>query len=73
MEITGYPGSIRRTGAGPEDLRITGYHARTREGRDMAADLVVQPVYPGEILTGEFRGPLGIGQCRLAAELGVPP
>lgn len=38
----------------------------------MAADTVMAPVHPGEILLEEFLGPLGVSQYRLAREVGVP-
>jgi antitoxin HigA-1 len=38
----------------------------------MAADTVMAPVHPGEILLEEFLKPLGVSQYRLAKELGVP-
>ena len=31
------------------------------------------PIHPGEILSEEFLGPLGISQYRLAKDIGVPP
>lgn len=39
----------------------------------MAADTIMSPVHPGEILAEEFLTPLGITQYRLAAAIGVPP
>jgi addiction module HigA family antidote len=38
----------------------------------MAADTVMAPVHPGEILLEEFLRPLGVSQYKLAKELGVP-
>jgi addiction module HigA family antidote len=38
----------------------------------MAADTVMAPVHPGEILLEEFLGPLGVSQYQLAKEIGVP-
>jgi addiction module HigA family antidote len=38
----------------------------------MAAETVMAPVHPGEILVEEFLGPLGVSQYRLAKEIGVP-
>jgi antitoxin HigA-1 len=38
----------------------------------MAADTVMAPVHPGEILLEEFLKPLGVSQYKLAKELGVP-
>lgn len=38
----------------------------------MAADTVMAPVHPGEILLEEFLEPLGVSQYKLAKELGVP-
>jgi addiction module HigA family antidote len=38
----------------------------------MAADTVMAPVHPGEILLEEFLEPLGVSQYRLAKEVGVP-
>lgn len=38
----------------------------------MAADTVMAPVHPGEILLEEFLEPLGVSQYRLAREIGVP-
>jgi addiction module HigA family antidote len=32
----------------------------------------VNPVTPGELLLEEFLKPMGISQCRLAKEIGVP-
>jgi addiction module HigA family antidote len=31
------------------------------------------PIHPGEILSEEFLGPMGISQSRLAREISVPP
>jgi len=33
----------------------------------------IAPVTPGELLSEEFLLPMGISQCRLAKEIGVPP
>jgi antitoxin HigA-1 len=38
----------------------------------MAADTVMAPVLPGEILMEEFLKPLAVGQYQLAKEIGVP-
>jgi antitoxin HigA-1 len=38
----------------------------------MAADTVMVPVHPGEILQEEFLTPLAVSQYRLAKEIGVP-
>ena len=38
----------------------------------MAADSVMAPVHPGEILLEEFLTPLAVSQYRLAKEIGVP-
>jgi antitoxin HigA-1 len=38
----------------------------------MAADTVMAPVHPGEILLEEFLEPLGVSQYHLAKEIGVP-
>src|SRR5216684_2358283 len=38
----------------------------------MAADTVMAPVHPGEILLEEFLKPLAVSQYRLAKEIGVP-
>jgi antitoxin HigA-1 len=38
----------------------------------MAADTVMAPVHPGEILLEEFLRPLGVSQYHLAKEIGVP-
>jgi antitoxin HigA-1 len=38
----------------------------------MAADTVMAPVHPGEILLEEFLEPLGVSQYRLAKEIAVP-
>jgi len=38
----------------------------------MAADTVMAPVHPGEILLEEFLGPLEVSQYQLAKEIGVP-
>ncbi len=38
----------------------------------MAADTVMAPVQPGEILLEEFLRPLAVSQYRLAKEIGVP-
>ena len=38
----------------------------------MAADTVMAPVHPGEILLEEFLTPLAVSQYRLAKEIGVP-
>ena len=38
----------------------------------MAADTIMGPVHPGEILLEEFLKPLGISQYQLAKEIGVP-
>jgi len=38
----------------------------------MAADTVMAPVHPGEILMEEFLRPLAVCQYQLAKEIGVP-
>ena len=38
----------------------------------MAADTVMAPAHPGEILLEEFLRPLALSQYRLAREIGVP-
>jgi len=38
----------------------------------MAADSVMAPVHPGEILLEEFLTPLAVSQYKLAKEIGVP-
>jgi antitoxin HigA-1 len=38
----------------------------------MAADTVMAPVHPGEILLEEFLKPLGVSQYQLAKQIGVP-
>ena len=38
----------------------------------MAADTVMGPVHPGEILLEEFLKPLAVSQYQLANEIGVP-
>ena len=38
----------------------------------MAADTVMAPVHPGEILLEEFLTPLGVSQYRLAKAVDVP-
>jgi addiction module HigA family antidote len=38
----------------------------------MAADTVMAPVHPGEILLEEFLKPLAVSQYQLAKEIGVP-
>jgi antitoxin HigA-1 len=38
----------------------------------MAAETVMPPVHPGEILLEEFLRPLDVSQYQLAKELGVP-
>jgi len=38
----------------------------------MAADTVMAPVHPGEILLEEFLETLGVSQYQLAKEVGVP-
>jgi antitoxin HigA-1 len=38
----------------------------------MAADTVMAPVHPGEILLEEFLQPLGLSQYQLAGQIGVP-
>ena len=38
----------------------------------MAAETVMAPVHPGEILLEEFLGPLGVSQYRLAKAVSVP-
>jgi addiction module HigA family antidote len=35
--------------------------------------LTLEPVHPGEILSEEFLGPLGVSQYRLAREMQVSP
>ena len=39
----------------------------------MTAETVMAPVHPGEILLGEFLGPLGVSQYQLAKAVSVPP
>jgi addiction module HigA family antidote len=60
---------FRWTDAGPEDVEITDYHWK---GGSMAADTVMAPVHPGEILLEEFLKPLAVSQYKLAKEIGVP-
>jgi addiction module HigA family antidote len=38
----------------------------------MAAETVMPPVHPGEILLEEFLGPLSLSQYQLAKDLAVP-
>jgi len=38
----------------------------------VTAETVMAPVHPGEILLGEFLGPLGVSQYRLAKAVSVP-
>ena len=38
----------------------------------MAAETVMAPVHPGEILLEEFLGPLGVSQYKLAKAVDVP-
>ena len=38
----------------------------------MAAETVMAPAHPGEILLEEFLGPLGVSQYRLAKAVDVP-
>ena len=38
----------------------------------MAADTVMAPAHPGEILLEEFLRPLAVSQYQLAKEIGVP-
>lgn len=38
----------------------------------MAAETIMPPVHPGEILQEEFLGPLSVSQYQLAKELAVP-
>ena len=38
----------------------------------MTAETVMAPVHPGEILLGEFLGPLGVSQYQLAKAVSVP-
>ena len=60
---------FRWADAGPEDVEITDYHWR---GANMAADTIMGPVHPGEILLEEFLKPLSVSQYHLAKEIGVP-
>jgi addiction module HigA family antidote len=39
----------------------------------MAAETVMEPVHPGEILLEEFLQPLGVSQYFLAKQIGVSP
>jgi antitoxin HigA-1 len=39
----------------------------------MAAETIMPPVHPGEILLEEFLGPLSLSQYQLAKDLAVPP
>jgi addiction module HigA family antidote len=38
----------------------------------MAAETIMPPVHPGEILLEEFLGPLSVSQYQLAKDLAVP-
>ena len=38
----------------------------------MAAETIMPPVHPGEILLEEFLGPLSLSQYKLAKDLAVP-
>jgi addiction module HigA family antidote len=61
---------FRRTDAGAQgrgDHRLP----LGREG-SMAADTVMAPVHPGEILLEEFLKPLAVSQYQLAKEIAVP-
>jgi antitoxin HigA-1 len=44
----------------------------TRRGGSVAADTIMGPVHPGEILLEEFLKPLSVSQYCLAKEIGVP-
>jgi addiction module HigA family antidote len=35
--------------------------------------MTIAPIHPGEVLSEEFLGPLGVTQHRLAVEIDVPP
>src|SRR5262249_59435872 len=52
--------------------RGRGDHRLPLGGRTMAADTVMAPVHPGEILLEEFLKPLAVSQYKLAKEIGVP-
>lgn len=39
----------------------------------MAAEVIMEPVHPGEILYEEFLEPLSLSQYQLAKEISVPP
>jgi antitoxin HigA-1 len=39
----------------------------------MAAEVIMEPVHPGEILYEEFLAPLSLSQYQLAKEISVPP
>jgi addiction module HigA family antidote len=39
----------------------------------MTSTAPTAPIHPGEILTEEYLGPLGITQHKLAVAIGVPP
>ncbi len=39
----------------------------------MAAEVIMEPVHPGEILSEEFLAPLSLSQYQLAKEISVPP
>jgi antitoxin HigA-1 len=39
----------------------------------MAAEVIMEPVHPGEILSEEFIAPLSLSQYQLAKEISVPP
>ena len=38
----------------------------------MVADVIMEPVHPGEIMLEEFLKPLNVSQYHLAKEIGVP-
>jgi addiction module HigA family antidote len=39
----------------------------------MAAEVIMEPAHPGEILSEEFLAPLSLSQYQLAKEISVPP
>jgi hypothetical protein len=63
---------FRWTNAGPEDMEIADHHY-VKLGETMAADTVMAPVHPGEILLEEFLKPLAVSQYKLAKEIGSRP
>ncbi len=69
---SGSTGSGESASAGPRPDRKTSRSWTITRRSTVAAETVMAPVHPGEILLEEFLGPLGVSQYQLAKAVSVP-